>query len=110
MTSFSWVSGSRESSRNCMQESPWASVGPIAHDARQLHLPYGGPVIHHRIVLGAAVIPDRDTVGLPAPSHLILGDGGTADQIGEQVGAARRVVLAVPDILRCVKIGEVGGE
>src|SRR5687767_9254189 len=98
MTSFSWFSGSRESSRNCMV-SPRGKRGPgsdrsAADDARPLHLPGRGPVIRHRVMLGGAVIPDRHAAGRPAPTDLVFGDRGAPDQVIEQVGGARREVLA----------------
>src|SRR6476661_1034786 len=83
------------------------SVRLVADDARALHFPDGGPVIHDRVMLGAAVIPDRDAVWPPAPAHLVFGDGGAGDQVVEQLRGARRIVLAVADVLRGVEIGEV---
>ena len=45
-------------------------------------------VVHHRIVLRAAVVPDRHAVRLPAPAHLVLGDVGLADQKAQQIARA----------------------
>src|SRR6188508_3197926 len=98
MTSLSWFSGSRESSRNCIVLPPGRAflglVGAVADDPGAFHLPDGGPVIHHGVMLRAAVIPDRDAVRLPAPAHLVFRDRRAADEIGEEIGAARREVLA----------------
>src|SRR4051812_22542221 len=110
MTSFSWVSGSRESSRNCMWALLGGSGGAAADDARALHFPDGRPVIHDGVMLGAAIIPEGHAVGLPAPADLIFGDCGAADQIGEQIGRAGRIILAVADVLGGVEVGEVGRE
>ena len=40
----------------------WRSEGSVADDAGALHLADGGPVVHDRVVLGAAVVPDGDAV------------------------------------------------
>ena len=48
--------------------------GHVADDAGAFHLAMAGRVVHDRVVLGAAVVPDRDAVGLPAPAHLVFGD------------------------------------
>src|SRR5437762_8017256 len=65
-----------------------ASVGAIADDARALHLPVARRVVHHSIVLGAAVVPHRHTVGLPTKAHLELRNQYLADQIAEQESGA----------------------
>ena len=39
-------------------------------------------------MLGAAVVPDRHAVWLPAPANLIFRDIGLADQVLHQVGAS----------------------
>src|SRR5512134_2236715 len=112
MTSFSWFSGSRESSRNCIQLPPeerlyLSLVGAVADDACPLHFPDGGPVIHDGVMLRAAVVPNGDAVRLPAPANLIFRDRGSADQIVEKIGATRRIILPVADIVGRVEIGEV---
>src|SRR5215469_10635129 len=96
MTSFSWFSGKRESSRKCITGSPigrggwggegWAGLkGLVADDRGALHLADGWEVVLDGVVLGAAVVPDGEAVVRPAPAHLVIGDGGPADQVAEQV-------------------------
>src|SRR5436190_8465260 len=110
MTSLSCVSGRRESSRNCIECSPLWLVRPIADDARPFHFADRRPVIHDRVMLRAAVVPDRYAVWLPAPAHLIFGDRSAPDQILQQVGPARRIVLAEADVRGRVEVREMGGE
>ena len=69
-----------------------------------------GRVVHGGVVLGAAVVPDGDAVGLPAPAHLVLGDKGLADQEAQQVVGAGVGVLTEAHAPRRVVVGEVGGE
>src|SRR3712207_8165286 len=89
MTSFSWFSGKRESSRKCIGGSPvevgrdW-SEGGRADDPGALHLADGGPVVLDGVVLGGPVVPDREAVRRPPPADLVLGDGRLADQVVEQ--------------------------
>ena len=61
-------------------------------------------------MLRAAVVPNSDAVGLPAPAHLVLWYVGLHHQIAQQIGAAGVVVLAIADVGRRVKVGEVGGK
>ncbi|MNM87701.1 hypothetical protein D3C81_998900 [compost metagenome] len=61
-------------------------------------------------MLGAAVVPDGDAVGCPAPAHLVLGDVHLAHQVAQQVGGAGVGVLAETHALGGVVVGEVGGE
>ena len=63
-----------------------------------------------RIVLRATVVPDGDAVGPPAESHLVLGDARLAEQVLQQVGGARRVVLADAHVRGRVEVAEVRGE
>src|SRR5688572_22428576 len=112
MTSFCWFSGSRESSRNCIQFPPeeclyFSLVGAVADDPCPLHFSDCGPVIHDGVMLCAAVIPNRDTIRLPAPAKLIFRDRGTSDQILKQVCATGCVILTIANVLHRVEIGEV---
>src|SRR5437762_11694628 len=115
MTSLSWVSGRRESSRNCIGVASYEGeignlIGTITDDPGPFHLPDRGPVIHHGVMLGAAIVPDGDAVRLPAPAHRIFGDRRAADQVAEQVVAAGREILAVAHVVAGAESGEVGGE
>src|SRR5215831_13315194 len=80
MTSFSWFSGKRESSRKCMTRSPIEGggglAGLVADDRGALHLADGWVVVLDGVVLGAAVVPDGEAVVGPAPAHLVIGDRG----------------------------------
>src|SRR6516164_7175795 len=77
MTSFSWFSGKRESSRKCMAglliecvvsggeecgEKTRGLEGLVADDRGALHLPDVRVVVLNRVVLGAAVVPDGEAV------------------------------------------------
>src|SRR3954452_14790118 len=114
MTSFSWFSGNRESSRKYMADllevagGCGSEVG--ADDPGALHLADAGPVVLDGVVLGAAVVPDGEAVLGPPPADLVLRDGGLADQVVEQFTRAGRVVEAEAHVLRCVVIDEVRGE
>src|SRR3982751_284782 len=94
MTSFSWFSGNRESSRKCMAEllSERGSEGFGADDSRTFHLADGGPVVLHCVVLGGTVVPDREAVLRPAPAHLVLRHGRLPDQVVQQFTGARGVI------------------
>src|SRR4051812_8931728 len=110
MTSFSWFSGNRESSRKYMRISPIDSRGSEsggADDSRALHLADGGPVVLDGVVLGVAVVPDREAVVRPAPADLVLGNGGLPDQVVEQLARARRVVVPEAHVLGGVVVREV---
>src|SRR5688572_22544167 len=97
MTSFSWFSGNRESSRKCMAElleqrwgwGWWGGSGVDVDDPGALHLPDAGPVVLDGVVLGAAVVPDGEAVLRPAPADLELRDGGLTDQVVEQFARTR---------------------
>src|SRR4051812_18148745 len=98
MTSFSWFSGNRESSRKYMGISPFCkgfrngSEGGGADDSRALHPADGGPVVLDGVVLGAAVVPDGEAVLRPPPPHLVLGHECLPDQVVQQFAATGRVV------------------
>src|SRR5215469_16458121 len=73
MTSFSWFSGKRESSRKCMRVS-LSLKGLVADDRGALHLADRGVVVLDGVVLRAAVVPDGEAVVRPAPAHLVIRD------------------------------------
>src|SRR3954453_17163747 len=117
MTSFSWFSGNRESSRKCMAElleqmrgdgGNGSDVG--ADDSGALHLSDAGPVVLHGVVLGAAVVPDGEAVLRPAPADLVLGNGRLTDQVVQQLARPWPVVQSDAAVLRRVEIGEVRRE
>src|SRR3954463_66941 len=114
MTSFSWFSGKRESSRKYMGSSPFergdGSESGGADDSRALHLADGGPVVLDGVVLGVAVVPDGEAVVRPAPAHLVLGDGRLPDQVVEQLAGTRGVVVPESHVRRRVEVREVRGE
>ena len=56
----------------------------IADDAGTFHLAMAGRVVHHRIVLCVAVVPNSNAVGLPAPAHLVFRNHGLRDQVLQQ--------------------------
>src|SRR3982751_5759162 len=101
MTSFSWFSGNRESSRKYMSGllevvgGCGSEVG--ADDPGALHLADAGPVVLDGVVLGAAVVPDREAVLRPAPADLVLGDGRLTDEVVQQLARAWRVVESEAD-------------
>src|SRR4029453_11277816 len=93
------VSGSWFYARRC--RNAWSarragptSEGPVADDPGALHLAMARWVIHNRVVLRAAVVPERDAVRLPAEADLELGDVRLADQVAEQKARLRIRVLA----------------
>src|SRR4051812_11048031 len=118
MTSFSWFSGNRESSRKCMGNGSFrvresagrGSESGEAGDSGALHLADGGPVVLDGVVLGAAVVPDGEAVLRPAPADLVLGNGRLTDEVVQQLARAWRVVESEADVLRRVEIGEVRRE
>src|SRR5690242_7243042 len=113
MTSFSWFSGNRESSRKYICISPFRMGGSEsggADNSRALHLAHGGPVVLDGVVLGVAVVPDGEAVVRPPPAHLVLGNRRLPDQVVEQFAGARRVVVAEADVRRGVVIREMRGE
>src|SRR3954449_7306401 len=114
MTSFSWFSGKRESSRKYMGSSPFergdGSESGGADDSRALHLADGGPVVLDGVVLGVAVVPDGEAVLRPPPAHLVLGNGRLADQVVQQFAGTRRVVESEADVLRRMEVREVRRE
>src|SRR3954464_3701743 len=115
MTSFSWFSGKRESSRKYMavlrSGRGWGgSGGGGADDPGAFHPADGGPVVLHGVVLGVAVVPDGEAVVRPAPAHLVLGDGRLPDQVVEQLARTRGVVVPEAHVLRRVEVREVRGE
>src|SRR6478735_8938806 len=118
MTRGSWSSGNSASSWKCMvcllrvvvRGGGWWSEGLVADDPGALHLANVRPVVLDGVVLGAAVVPDREAVVRPAPADLVLGHGRLTDQVVEQLAAAGAVVEAVADVLGVVEVGEVGRE
>lgn len=60
----------------------------VANNSSSLHLSMARRVIHHGVVLRGAVVPYCDAVRLPAPTHTVLRDVRTADQITQQIGRA----------------------
>src|SRR5215212_3241138 len=114
MTSFSWFSGKSESSRKYMavlrSKGGGGSGGGGADDPGAFHPADGGPVVLDGVVLGVAVVPDREAVVRPAPAHLVLGDGRLPDQVVEQLAGTRRVVVPEAHVLRGVEVREVRGE
>src|SRR3954470_3465192 len=103
MTSFSWFSGKRESSRKYMGISPFRMNGSEsggADDSRALHLADGGPVVLDGVVLGVAVVPEGDSVVRPPPAHLELRNRRLPDKVGEQFARSRRVVVPESHVLR----------
>src|SRR4051795_2663969 len=112
MTSFSWFSGKRESSRKYMGTSPFGMGGSEsggADDSRALHLADGGPVVLNGVVLGVAVVPDGEAVVRPPPPHLELGNRGLTDQVVEQFARTRRVVMPESHVLGRVEVREMRG-
>ena len=65
----------------------------FADDSGTFHLSVAGRVVHHRVMLGAAVVPERHAVGLPAEAHLAFGHRGLADQVVQQLASTGREVL-----------------
>src|SRR5574337_2054330 len=119
MTSFSWFSGKRWPSRKFMMglwevvESNARASGSergVADDPGALHLAVARRVVDDRIVLGAAVVPHRHRVRLPAEAHLVLGDEGLGDQVLKQLRGAGCVVLADAHVGGGVEVGEVRRE
>src|SRR3954462_1434729 len=114
MTSFSWFSGKRESSRKYMGSSPFergdGSESGGADDSRALHLADGGPVVLDGVVLGVAVVPDREAVVRPPPAHLVLRHGRLPDQVVEELAGARRVVVPESHVRGGVVVREVRRE
>src|SRR5258708_38583357 len=82
----------------------------VALDACAFHLSMAGRVIHNGVVLSDAVVPERYGVRLPAPPHLVFGDLGLADEVLQQLGCARRVILSKPDVCRGVVVCEMRRE
>src|SRR5689334_3469417 len=87
----------------------WRYMGPsvrlVADDSRAFHLAVARRVVHHRVVLRGAVVPERDAVRLPAPAHLELGDVRLAHEVREQARGARIGVLPETHVRRGVEIG-----
>src|SRR6186713_2972065 len=117
MTSFSWFSGKSEPSRKFMAvlcvgigAGGAGSEGGVANDAGALHLAVARRVVHHRVVLGRAVVPEGEGVLRPAEAHLVLGNGCLADEVLQQLGRAGGVVLAVAHVPRRMEVGEMGRE
>src|SRR3954452_15915022 len=113
MTSFSWFSGNRESSRKYMSifsVREGGSEGGGADDSRALHPADRGPVVLDGVVLGAAVVPDGEAVVRPPPAHLVLGHVVLPDQVVEQFARAGRVVGTESHVLRRVVVREVRRE
>src|SRR5215831_6258960 len=86
------------------------SERPVAYDSRALHLAMGRWVVHHRVVLGAAVVPKGDAVRPPAKADLKFGDVGLADEVAQQQAGAGIRVLSIADVRRRVIVREVGRE
>src|ERR1700757_2082284 len=119
MTSFSWFSGKRESSRKCItglrsggegRGGREGSEGLVADDPGALHLASGWVVVLDGVVLGAAVVPDGEAVLRPPPAHLVVRDRCLRDEVVEQVARARGEVDAVPHVGGRVEVDEMGGE
>src|SRR5215213_5843859 len=114
MTSLSWFSTKRDPSRKFMSLSVcrWGrcSERRVADDAGAFHLPVARRVVHHRVMLGAAVVPHGHRVRLPAPAHLVFGDLRLAEQVLQELARAGGVVLADAHALGRVEVREVGGE
>src|SRR4051794_23051822 len=114
MTSFSWFSGKRESSRKYMavlrSGRGWGgSGGGGADDPGAFHPADGGPVVLNGVVLGVAVVPDGEAVVRPPPPHLELGNRGLTDQVVEQFARTRRVVMPESHVLGRVEVREMRG-
>src|SRR3954471_3585778 len=113
MTSFSWFSGKRESSRKYMGSSPFergdGSESGGADDSRALHLADGGPVVLDGVALGVAAVPDGEAVLRPPPAHLVLGHGRLADEVVEELARTRRVVVPESHVLGGVVVREMRG-
>src|SRR5690348_9487713 len=106
ITSFCWFSGHNDPSMKFMfmllvrkwgRTCGFRSVRHVADDGGALHLAVARGVIHHRVMLRAAVVPDHHAVRRPVPAHLVLGNEGLADEVPEQIAGARIGVLAIPD-------------
>src|SRR3954471_21228844 len=110
MTSFSWFSGKRESSRKYMGSSPFergdGSESGGADDSRALHLADGGPVVLDGVALGVAAVPDGEALLRPPPAHLVLGHGRLADEVVEELARTRRVVVPESHVLGGVVVRE----
>src|SRR5262249_3054387 len=83
------------------------SVGNIPDDRRALHLAHAGPVVLDRVVLRAAVVPERKAVLAPAEAHLVFRNLRLADQVVEEVARARREIEPATHVLRRVIVDEV---
>src|SRR6185369_3698540 len=108
MISLSWFSGNSEPSRKFMvcvslegsraggrvSRRSVGSVGAVADDAGALHLSVARRVVHDRVVLRRAVVPERDAVLLPPEAHLELRDVGLAHEVAQELGRAGVGVLA----------------
>src|SRR6185503_14051706 len=90
--------------------SPWRSERTIADDAGALHLAMAGRIVHHRVMLRAAVVPHRHAVRPPPEAHLVLGYERLADEIVEQLRGPGAVILAVAHVRCRVIVREVRGE
>src|SRR4051794_36999352 len=115
MTSFSWFSGKRESSRKYMavlrSGRGWGgSGGGGADDPGAFHPADGGPVVLDGVVLGVAVVPDGEAVVRPTPTHLVLRDRRLPDQVVQELAGPWRVVVPEAHVLRGVEVREVRGE
>src|SRR4029453_5596886 len=114
MATFSWFSGNSDPSRKFMVSSLLRSGGgsirEVADDPGTFHLSVAGRVVHHRVVLGGAVVPEGHAVLLPAEAHLVFGHRRLFDQVAQQVAAGRGVVLPEAHMLRRMEVGEVRGE
>src|SRR5262245_56615146 len=113
MTTGSWTSGKSASSWKCMGvlRFGWLlSEGLVADDPGALHLANVGEVVLDGVVLRAAVVPDGEAVGRPAPADLVLRHRRLADQVVEQLAAARAVVEPEADVPGVVVVREVGRE
>src|SRR5215471_167119 len=115
-SSTAWRTLSTESSESssgtikCLYMAGIRSERTVADDPGAFHLAHRRPVVLHGVVLRAAVVPDGDGILRPAPAHLVFGNGRLRDQVVQQVGRTRRVVLAIAHVGRRMEIGEVGRE
>ena len=63
-----------------------------------MHFATARRIVHDRVMLRTAVVPDRNTVRTPTPPHLILRDRHPADEICEQVRRTGQKVQPIPDV------------
>src|SRR4030095_4409736 len=86
------------------------SMRLVADDSGALQIAHRRPEILHRIVLRAAVVPDREAVLAKAEANLVFGDVRLAQQVVEQQARPGIRVLAEAHVLRGVEVGQVRRE